>query len=382
MMAPPIVRYGSPAIVVHWLLAATVFAVLGLGWYLHGISATGPERAFYLDLHISLALTGFIGVVVQLFFRLVNKPIYAEGVPLWRKRLDNFVHALIYITLIFMLISGYLEIAARGLRVHFWGLPLPLWRGQHIALDGTIWLMHGVAAWLLSGLIVVHILLALLPVGQMGKTLGGMLHWQTDDKSKLPQILPASKFAKLTEKLASNHRILGWLSFWIQLLLAIATGLLLSMAISGGTSSLDGASIGNSKIWAGNGFYLLCVGVIIAFYYTKAAVNIALKPDFYFDPKHKVVFWFLGLGMLVGLLGILVSFAGVATSILLLISKTISQPPGIAITNPTTIIRALDVFVLLVNFILLVAHFVGSAASFWLGHRVIQCRHEYLKIVQ
>lgn len=71
--------------------------------------------------------------------------------------------------------------------------------------------------------------------------------------------------------------------------------------------------------------------------------------------------------MLIGLLGVFISFFGVALSIVLLIVKTISQPPGIAITEPKNIIRALDVFVLIVNFLLLIAHFIGTVIVLWLG---------------
>jgi Protein of unknown function (DUF3611) len=46
--------------------------------------------------------------------------------------------------------------------------------------------------------------------------------------------------------------------------------------------------------------------------------------------------------------------------------KTVSQPPGIAITDPSKIVRALDVFILIVNFDLLVAHFIGVGTALWL----------------
>ena len=50
----------------------------------------------------------------------------------------------------------------------------------------------------------------------------------------------------------------------------------------------------------------------------------------------------------------------------MLIAKTVSQPPGMAITNPNRIVRALDVFVVLANINLITAHFVGAAISMWL----------------
>ncbi len=76
-------------------------------------------------------------------------------------------------------------------------------------------------------------------------------------------------------------------------------------------------------------------------------------------------------------MGTLVSFAGIGQGVALLIGKTVSQPPGIAITDPQKIIRALDVFVLLANFNLLFAHFIGRAIASWLTISVLRARHQY-----
>ncbi len=91
-----------------------------------------------------------------------------------------------------------------------------------------------------------------------------------------------------------------------------------------------------------------------------------------------IVFWFLMAGLLTGSLGVLISFTGVALSISLLIAKTVSQPPGIAITDPTKIIRALDVFILLVNYILLMAHCIGAGIAAWLSLNVTTARLKYI----
>ncbi|MGD9541112.1 MAG: DUF3611 family protein, partial [Methylocystis sp.] len=87
--------------------------------------------------------------------------------------------------------------------------------------------------------------------------------------------------------------------------------------------------------------------------------------------------WFLGVGSLVNVLGAIVSFIGVGLSIALLVAKTVSQPPGIAITDPDKIVRALDIFVLMANFNLLVAHFIGAGASVWLSMEALKARHRF-----
>jgi hypothetical protein len=120
----------------------------------------------------------------------------------------------------------------------------------------------------------------------------------------------------------------------------------------------------------------------LAFYYTRAARKIASKPDSYLSKRGLTAFWFLLAGLIISLLGILVSFVGVALSISLLIAKTVSQPPGIAITDPSKIIRALDVFILLVNCNLLMAHFIGAGTALWLGLSVSSARLKFVTIAR
>ena len=104
---------------------------------------------------------------------------------------------------------------------------------------------------------------------------------------------------------------------------------------------------------------------MLAFLYTRAANKISLTPENYL--KNGGAFWLLGAGVGIGSIGIVVSFVGVALSIVLLIAKTVSQPPGIAITDPNKIIRALDIFALLANFNLLGAHFIATGIALWLS---------------
>ncbi len=74
----------------------------------------------------------------------------------------------------------------------------------------------------------------------------------------------------------------------------------------------------------------------------------------------------LRFGVIIGFMGIFLGLLGAGSSLGVLIAKTVSQPPGIAITNPNHIVRALDVFVVVANFNLITAHFAAAAASMWL----------------
>ncbi|MGR9088571.1 MAG: DUF3611 family protein, partial [Gammaproteobacteria bacterium] len=178
-------------------------------------------------------------------------------------------------------------------------------------------------------------------------------------------------------KLAKNLRLFGWLGFWLQFVLAFIAGLLLVIAAPGLAFSSGAIGTGNAMSWASYGFVILCAAVLMALNYIRVAGKVLSRPEAYLTPRKKISFWFLGAGTLNGLIGILLAFGGMFLSLSLLIGKTVSQPPGIAITDPQRIIRALDVFILMVNFDLLLAHFIGAGISLWLSLQAGKARLEY-----
>ena len=104
---------------------------------------------------------------------------------------------------------------------------------------------------------------------------------------------------------------------------AVFTALLLEFATSGRAFSFGASGFGDAIYWGADGLLLL-LAVFLAFYYTRAARKIASKSDYYLSKRGLITFWFLLAGLIISLLGILVSFVGVALSISLLIAKTVS----------------------------------------------------------
>jgi hypothetical protein len=189
-------------------------------------------------------------------------------------------------------------------------------------------------------------------------------------------VAPLPPGAQPATGLAGQMRLLGWIQFWVQLAIALASGVLLQFATAGRAFSPSVSGFGDAIYWSFYAFLLLCAATALAFYYTRAARGVAARSD-YFESERMTAFWFISAGVLIGLAGIIISFVGVSLSISLLIAKTVSQPPGIAITDPNRIIRALDIFVLLVNFVLLLAHFIGTGIAAWLAAGASQARYRY-----
>jgi cytochrome b561 len=381
-MPTNIARYTVSVILSHWVLALMSFVLLGLGWYIQSVPPDTPERSDLLDLHISLGLTSAIVISIQIFLRIVFKPPpFPNEFPKWRKLLAYTLHLLIYVSFILMLISGYLWTVYSGTPLRFWGTPLPAWGAIDVTFAGFFGAMHGICAFVLVGLIFVRAGIVGLSIFKRPGIPVTTLQPGAQEPRELALGEKKSLIAsKKAQSLAKNLRLLGGIGFWLQLILAFICALLLAFAATGRAFNPGSAWFSNALYWAGYAFLLLCIAVVLAFCCTRAAQKIILRPDFYLNQENRAAFWFLGTGMLTGLLGVFISFAGVALSISLLIAKTISVPPGTMIMDPTQIIRAIDVIALMVNFNLLIAHFIGTGITLLLSISVSKARRGYIEI--
>ncbi|MGH6837910.1 MAG: DUF3611 family protein [Methylocella sp.] len=376
-------RYSLPFILIHWVLALVSFVLLGLGWYINYIPPAPPALSFLLDLHRSLGLTAAILISVQILMRIVFKPApFPNDFPRWQTILAYTIYLLIYFFFILLLISGYFQDVFSGTPVRFWGTPLPAWGTVDVTLAGFFGTIHKIVAFALAGLIFVHVGIVGLNIFQHPGIAARMLPVGAQEARGLTpggtQSLIASRIA---QSLGKNLRLFGWIGFWLQFVLAFISALLLAFAATGRAFNPGTAWFGDALYWAGCGFLLSCFAVVLAFCYTRGGRKVISRPDSYLNQEKRAAFWLLGAGMLTGLLGVFISITGVVVSISLLIAKTISLPPGTMIMDPTLIIRAIDVIVLMVNFNLLIAHSIGTGITLLLSIRVSKARREYIGIV-
>lgn len=367
---------------IHWLVVVLIVFLLGLGWYIQSLSLDSTIHTFLVEVHISLGLTSLILVTLLILLRVVIKPPpLPENYPRWLAFSNYISYVMIYLCLVLIPVTGYLQMIFSATAVKFWGFPLPLWGTKDAALAEFFWTAHGRVTFALTAFLIIHVGIVVIGIVKKHGLAARMLPGGTSESRDLAVVTEAPPVAvKIAQKLARSVRFFGWIDFWLQLALAFVSGLLLIFATSGQTFSPGANGLGDGMFWAHYAFIMILLTLPIAFYYTRAAGKITSTPQTYIDPERKMVFWFIGLGIFAGSLGLLTSLTGVAASISLLIAKTVSQPPGIAITDPTKIIRALDVFILLVNFNLLMAHFIGTSISVWLGIKASESRFEYHKI--
>lgn len=390
---------------IHWLLILTVLVLLGSGWVIPSLQLAELDKQFWYEIHNSVGITC---AIVLLSF-IVSSAIPRRNnldVSSWRRRIATSVTVLLCLVLAAQIASGYLEIALGGGSISFWGLPLPEWGPVDLVFPAPVRDIHRVLAFVTAGLIVLDV--ALSGFDRVERRAEAILEPSppADEDQPSPEQEPHAEqealavvepseaeagqlvilekqnlaVTKMASNLAKSLRLFGWIDLWLQFILALVIALLLVFASSGKAFSPSQAGFGDGIYWGWFGFMLMIPALLLAFFYVRASRKVERVPIDYLHHEKRIAFWFLWTGLLIGGLGILVSFLGVAMSIALLIVKTISQPPGIAITDPNNIIRALDVFVLVVNFMLLIAHFVGVLTALWLGYCASKARVGYMAI--
>jgi cytochrome b561 len=150
-------RYGHFSVLIHWLIALTVYGMFGLGlWmvtlgYYDGWYHKAPE------LHKSIGMIVLLVMVVRVLWRFISPPPPPLASYSKVTRVSAVAaHLLLYVLLFAILLSGYLISTADGKPVSVFGLfdvPATLSDfGAQADLAGTLHL------WLAWGLVVLSVL--------------------------------------------------------------------------------------------------------------------------------------------------------------------------------------------------------------------------------
>ena len=154
----PASRYSNVAIALHWLIAALVVANLFLGFFHESFGkAATPWLMFY---HKAFGLTVLGLTLARLAWRLGHRPPAFDPVLKgWEVGLARLIHALFYVALLAIPLSGWLLSSSSGRATDFYGLfdiaPLPVARSD--AVHDVFEEAHELLGWLMLGLLALHI---------------------------------------------------------------------------------------------------------------------------------------------------------------------------------------------------------------------------------
>ena len=149
-------RYTLTAQALHWLTALLILAVVPVAWVVVSLPL-GPERSWLFVIHRSLGVTIFAFVVVRLAWRAMNPaPPLSGGTSQAMELVGRVTHWLLYVLLLLMPVSGYLQ-SASGRPVSYFGLfDLPA-LPENKSLDDVAKTLHLLGQWGVYALVVLHV---------------------------------------------------------------------------------------------------------------------------------------------------------------------------------------------------------------------------------
>lgn len=151
-------HWGAVSQSLHWLIMLLIAILATVGLIMTELPKT-PKYFWVYDLHKSTGLLVLALVLVRIGWRLyAGKPRPLPEVPAWQRRVAGVTHALLYILMLAIPLSGWLYDSASGLRPLRWygALEVPKLAAPdeglaEVARDAHEWLF-----WVLLALVIVH----------------------------------------------------------------------------------------------------------------------------------------------------------------------------------------------------------------------------------
>ena len=111
-------RYGVVAMFLHWIIAAAVLVMIGLGLIMTRMTPGTMEQFQLYQLHKSIGITILILTVLRLGWRLVNPvPTLPEGMKPWERLAARATHWGFYALTIALPMTGWAMVSASPLNL-------------------------------------------------------------------------------------------------------------------------------------------------------------------------------------------------------------------------------------------------------------------------
>lgn len=163
-------RYTAVAILLHWLIAAAIFAQVALGLTMTQ-KGLPPMRQFQLyQLHKSVGITILLLVVLRVLWRLGHRPPpLPSAMPAMERRAAAGAHLVLYGLIVGLPLTGWAVVSASPFNIPtvLYGivpwphLPVLSTLQDKAPVEATLEAVHAYGAWLLIALIAVHAAAAL-----------------------------------------------------------------------------------------------------------------------------------------------------------------------------------------------------------------------------
>ncbi|MDE1179177.1 cytochrome b [Paraburkholderia sp.] len=150
-------RFAPSLILLHWVIALAILAMLGIGLYMVGLPRGLPFKAALINFHKSLGMTVFLLVLVRIVVRLVVGRPAMPPMRAWQRAAARITQVLLYVAMIAMPLTGYLGSSFNTYGTRFWGVLLPKWGWDDKGLRELFFGIHEICAWIMIALVALHV---------------------------------------------------------------------------------------------------------------------------------------------------------------------------------------------------------------------------------
>jgi Protein of unknown function (DUF3611) len=173
------------------------------------------------------------------------------------------------------------------------------------------------------------------------------------------------------KKVAAQLQRVGWVCFWLQLVLAVVSTAIFVFAILMAGSGANNPATGGSLLFSLGGLFALYGSTFWSFRYMRIARQLK-NPDL--RPKKADTIQTIRLGILFGIIGMGLSVMGAESISGTLLGKSFSSfSVSVGFFNAdalSKIIQPLDISIVLANTHTITAHFIGILGSLFLLDRI------------
>lgn len=150
-------RYTGTAITLHWLMAVMLICLLAVGFFMHGLPLS-PFKLKIYSWHKWAGVSVFLLVWLRLIWRITHRPpALPDSMGALVRGMAHLGHALLYLLMIVIPLSGWLMSSAKGVQTVYFGvLPLPNLLAPDQALGERLQFAHMMLNYLLIAVVLGH----------------------------------------------------------------------------------------------------------------------------------------------------------------------------------------------------------------------------------
>ena len=150
-------QWSSALKALHWLIALLIVVLATVGWYMKGLPSS-PTKIQVYALHKSTGITLLALVLVRIAVRIWAGRPDDLPMPRGQRVAADLVHAMLYVVIVAMPLSGWLFNSAANFPLRWYGFfTVPAIAGPDAAVKAWAATAHLFLFWILLALFLAHV---------------------------------------------------------------------------------------------------------------------------------------------------------------------------------------------------------------------------------